>query len=200
MTFNSDEHPLSRAPAGAKSAPAADPTAAKALLETYYACFARKDHRGMAACFHPAVNFRDPIFKLQGKRVAAMWHMLCESGKDMRVEASGIEVENGKGRARWVATYTFSATGRKVVNVIDSRFKFRDGKIVDEWDEFNFWKWSRQALGLSGWVLGWMPRLQQTIQQRAKGNFEKFLAAHPEYAEAEAPAPAAPAAGTEHGV
>jgi drug/metabolite transporter (DMT)-like permease len=36
---------------------------------------------------------------------------------------------------------------------------------------------------LSGWMmfLGWMPRLLQTVQEKANGNLEKFLAAHPEY-------------------
>jgi hypothetical protein len=80
-----------------------------------------------------------------------------------------------------VATYTFSGTGRKVVNVVDSRFEFKDGKIVSERDDFGFWKWSRQALGWKGWILGWMPRLLQTVQERAKGNLDKFIAAHPEY-------------------
>jgi hypothetical protein len=80
-----------------------------------------------------------------------------------------------------VATYTFSATGRKVVNAVDSRFTFKDGLILDERDDFSFWKWSRQALGPAGLFLGWMPRLLQTVQEKAHGNLEKFLAAHPEY-------------------
>ncbi|MDB5102789.1 MAG: hypothetical protein JWP91_478 [Fibrobacteres bacterium] len=154
-----------------------------ALLETFYSCFAKRDHQGMAACYHPDIAFKDPVFNLQGRSVAAMWHMLCEGGKDLRIEASGIGAANGKGRAHWVATYTFSRTGRKVVNVIDSAFRFQDGKIIEERDEFDFWKWSRQALGPAGFFLGWMPRLLQTVQATAKGNLEKFIQAHPEYAD-----------------
>jgi ketosteroid isomerase-like protein len=182
-TFSAMDNQTSRPGGPAKPAAKAehDDAAETALLETYYACFARRDYRGMAACHHPDVKFKDPIFNLQGKRVAAMWHMLCEGGKDMQVETSGIRAENGKGRARWVATYTFSATGRKVVNVVDSRFRFREGKIIDERDEFDFWKWSRQALGASGWFLGWMPRLLQTVQAKANGNLERFIERHPEY-------------------
>ena len=159
-----------------------DAGAMKSLLETYYACFARRDYRGMAACYHASIKFKDPIFNLEGKRVAAMWHMLCEGGQDMRIETSRIKIENGKGSARWVASYTFSGTGRKVVNVIDSKFSFQDGKISDERDEFDFWQWSRQALGLTGWILGWMPRLLQTVQAKANGNLATFILAHPEYA------------------
>ena len=40
-----------------------------------------------------------------------------------------------------VATYTFSATGRTVVNRIRARFDFRDGKIVRHVDSFDLWRW-----------------------------------------------------------
>lgn len=153
----------------------------KALLERFYAAFARGDHQGMSACYHPSVSFRDPIFKLKGKKVSAMWHMLCEGGKGTRIEASGIQAADDLGRARWVATYDFSATGRRVVNTVDSRFTLKDGLILDQRDDFSFWNWSRQALGPAGLFLGWMPRLLQTVQEKANGNLGKFLAAHPEY-------------------
>lgn len=161
-----------------------DHPAGAALLTEFYACFSARDYRGMAACYHPDAVFRDPVFNLKGRRIAAMWHMLCEGGKDLRVAASGIRAEAGSGRAHWEAAYTFSGTGRKVVNLVDSEFRFRDGKIISERDEFDFWRWSRQALGPTGLFLGWMPRLQQTIQRRAAGNLEKFIQAHSEYAEA----------------
>ena len=153
----------------------------KALLERFYAAFARRDYKGMNACYHPSVSFRDPIFKIKGKKVSAMWHMLCEAGKTMRIEVSGIQAADGFGRAHWVATYDFSATGRRVVNAVDSRFTFKDGLILDERDDFSFWNWSRQALGAAGLFLGWMPRLLQTVQEKANGNLQKFLASHPEY-------------------
>ncbi len=161
-----------------------DQTTDTALLENFYACFSRRDYQGMAACYHADIAFRDPIFKHKGKRVAAMWHMLIESGKNMHVEASGIRADQGKGKARWVATYTFSATGRKVRNVIHSQFEFKDGKIVSERDDFSFWRWSSQALGAAGLFLGWMPRLQQKVQRTANGNLEKFIRSHPEYSQA----------------
>jgi ketosteroid isomerase-like protein len=160
-----------------------DTKAETALLEAYYACFARRDYRGMAACLHPAVSFKDPVFNLKGKGVAAMWHMLCEGGRDMSLTASGIKAGEGEGEARWVADYTFSATGRKVRNVVDSRFRFKDAKIFSQRDSFNFWRWSGQALGWPGYLLGWMPRLQQNVQRRAGANLDKFILAHQEYAE-----------------
>ena len=82
-----------------------------------------------------------------------MWRMLCaatrEKGADVwKLSASGVEAGAISGKARWVADYRFSATGRLVHNVIDSRFEFNpDGLIQRQRDTFDLWKWSRQALG-----------------------------------------------------
>ena len=39
-------------------------------------------------------------------------------------------------------------------------FKIADGLIVDHVDRFSFWKWSRQAIGTKGLLLGWTPFLR----------------------------------------
>ncbi len=161
----------------------ADSPAPSAVIENFFSAFARRDWAGMNACYHADIAFRDEIFRIQGKRAKAMWHMLCEGGKDMRLEASGIAAEGDKGKAHWEATYTFSATGRKVKNVIDTKFRFRDGLIISHDDTWSFWRWASQALGPVGMLLGWMPRLQQKVKQRAVGNLDKFILAHPEYAD-----------------
>ena len=157
------------------------PSEPGALLAAFYAAFARADWRGMGACYHPEAAFRDEIFNLEGRRIEAMWRMLLESGKDMRIEAGGISAEGGEGRAHWRADYAFSATGRKVRNEVDARFAFKDGLIFRHRDRFGFWRWARQALGPAGLFLGWMPRLQHTVQARARANLDKFVRAHPEY-------------------
>ena len=64
------------------------------------------------------------------------------------------------GRAHWVATYTYSATGRPVENRIDATFEFRDGRIVRHRDRFDLYRWARQALGPKGLLLGWLPPVQ----------------------------------------
>lgn len=86
-----------------------------------------------------------------------------------------------KGAGHWEAVYTFSASGRRVHNKMDSAFAFKDGKIIGHRDHFAFWRWSRQALGLSGLLLGWSPFLKAKVRARARGNLDKFLASHPEY-------------------
>ena len=146
------------------------------LVETFYRCFADRDAAGMAACYHPEAHFTDPVFDLRGEEVGAMWAMLCERGEDLVVEHGGIEADDLRGRAHWDATYTFAATGRRVRNSIDARFEFRDGRIIRHVDSFDFWRWSRQALGPPGLVLGWSGFLRGKVGRTAAESLRRFIA------------------------
>lgn len=143
------------------------------LVERFYAAFSERDHAGMAACYHPEVHFSDPVFPdLHGPMAAAMWRMLCERGTDLRLEASAITDTS----AHWEAWYTFSATGNAVHNVIDASFEFRDGLIVRHVDVFDFYAWARQALGVTGVLLGWTPMVKNKVRSQAGRQLEKFAA------------------------
>ena len=130
----------------------------KDVLEKFYLSFEKLDAEGMAACYHDAIEFEDPAFGiLKGEKAKNMWRMLCESqkGKNFKIKYSGIEILNDKGKAHWEAYYSFGKTGRKVHNVINAEFEFKDGKIIKHVDNFNLYKWSKQALGIQGLMLGW---------------------------------------------
>ena len=144
------------------------------LIERFYAAFARRDWEQMAACYHPDVHFSDEVFDLHGADVAAMWRMLCTSGKALHVKFSAVAADDREGRAHWDARYRFPATNRPVVNRIDARFGFRDGLIVRHVDRFDFWLWSRQALGARGWLLGWTPFLRNKVRAGAAERLAEF--------------------------
>lgn len=147
-----------------------------ALIERFYASFAARDAAGMQACYHPEIVFSDPAFgELHEAQPGAMWAMLCERGKDLRVTASDIHADDERGRAHWDARYTFSQTKRPVVNRIDAEFVFRDGLIVRHTDTFNFWAWARQALGPAGLLLGWTPMLQKKVRDTARAGLAKYM-------------------------
>jgi len=151
-----------------------DPTDNEALIARFYEAFAARDHQGMAACHHDDARFSDEVFPdLRGPRVAAMWRMLCERGEDLVVIFSDVEADGDRGSARWEAVYTFRATGRKVTNRIRADFRFKDGLIVEHCDAFDFWAWSRQALGPIGWLLGWSPMLRRKVQRTAGGQLDR---------------------------
>ena len=146
------------------------------LLTDFYSAFQRRDADAMAACYHPEAEFSDEAFVgLRHGGVTSMWRMLCERGKDLRLEFRDIQADERTGRAHWEAYYTFSATGRKVHNIIDAEFEFRDGKILRHRDRFDFHRWSRQALGPMGLLLGWTPLLRNKVQATARGSLEKFM-------------------------
>ena len=150
------------------------------LIGRFYAALARRDAPAMIACYAPDATFSDPAFPaLDAAGVASMWKMLCARGKDLAVVASDIEADAVSGRAHWVATYTYSATGRRVLNRIDATFRFRDGKIVRHEDRFDLWRWLRQALGAKGALLGWLPPVQRAVRGQAAKSLAEWRARSP---------------------
>ncbi|NRF66065.1 nuclear transport factor 2 family protein [Aquincola sp. S2] len=146
-----------------------------ALLERFYAAFARFDAEAMAACYHPQARFSDPVFPaLEGDEVGDMWRMMAVRAQDFRLQPGGRVMVAGEGRADCVAHYTFSPTGRPVANPIASEFRFRDGLIVEQRDRFDFWAWSRQALGAAGVLLGWTPLMRGKVRGQAAQGLAAF--------------------------
>lgn len=146
------------------------------LIEIFYLSFQKLDARSMGDCYHPQIEFSDPAFgKLSGAEAGAMWTMLCSTAKNFELSFSGVEAGDLTGKAHWEAQYDFSATGRRVHNKIDAEFEFQDGKIIKHIDTFDFWKWSAQALGPVGTVLGWTPFLRSRIQKQAREKLATFM-------------------------
>ena len=146
-----------------------------ALLTRFYTALGRRDAAAMSACYDRSVQFSDEVFPdLEGDETRAMWQMLCERGKDLRIEFENLEADDHRGRAHWEAWYTFSATGRRVHNRIVARFEFRDGKISRHHDSFSFWRWARQALGPVGWLLGWTPAMKNKVRRQAAANLRRY--------------------------
>jgi ketosteroid isomerase-like protein len=147
------------------------------LIEEFYTSFRKRDAEGMAICYHADVVFSDEVFpRLEGPRAGEMWRMLLSRSHDLELEFSGVAADDATGRAHWDARYTFTKTGRHVTNKIDATFEFRDGKIVRHIDRFDFWRWSRQALGPAGVVLGWTPFLRAAVRRQAADQLEAWLA------------------------
>lgn len=147
------------------------------LLESFYAAFARHDGDEMAAAYAPGATFTDPAFPgLKDGQPGDMWRMLTSRSADLSVELVSCQADESSGSARWIATYTFAQTGRKVVNDVQSRFRFVDGLIVEQTDEFDFHRWAGQALGLKGKLLGGTPFLRKAVQGQARAGLDAFRA------------------------
>jgi limonene-1,2-epoxide hydrolase len=152
-------------------------TANTQLIETFYAAFQNRDAETMVSCYHPDIWFSDPVFvELRGPRAGAMWRMLCERATTLTIEFSGVSADETRGRAHWEARYDFTATGRKVHNIIDAKFELADGKIIRHADTFDLWRWTGMALGPKGKLLGWLPPLQNAIRRTAMKGLAAFEA------------------------
>lgn len=156
----------------------------ESLIREFYAAFARRDAAAMARCYHPDIAFSDPVFPmLRGAEAGAMWAMLCaRASGDFEIILVEAAADRDGGRARWEARYTFTQTGRHVHNKIDAVFAFRDGKIVRHVDRFPLWRWSRQALGPLGLLLGWSLPLKTLVRRKARASLAGFMerSAYPE--------------------
>ncbi|HWA33992.1 MAG TPA: nuclear transport factor 2 family protein [Cyclobacteriaceae bacterium] len=154
----------------------------KDTIERFYSAFQKKDWKTMQECYHPEVQFSDPVFTaLKGNSAKAMWHMLILAGKDLELTFSNVHANGNTGSCDWEAFYSFSRTGRKVHNVIQAAFEFRDGKIIRHTDSFDLWKWAGMALGTSGKLLGWSPLIRLKVIDTAARNLTRFISDHPEY-------------------
>jgi ketosteroid isomerase-like protein len=144
------------------------------LIEELYAAMNRHDGEAMAELYDPSGRFHDPAFgELTGAEAGDMWRMLTGRAEDLTIELVEHSADGDAGNARWIARYTFTRTGRPVVNDVRARFRFADGRIAEHDDSFSFRRWARQALGPAGLVLG-LPPLSGLVRRRAREDLARF--------------------------
>jgi ketosteroid isomerase-like protein len=145
-------------------------------LTKFYTAFSNGNAIQMCECYHTDIQFQDPVFGIvKGAEVSKMWKMLIEKSKgNIHINFSEIEANECFGTAHWIATYHFSKTNRKVVNSIHSRFQFKEGLIIKQIDNFDLWKWTKQALGWKGFLLGWTGFMQKKIQEQALSSLKNY--------------------------
>lgn len=144
------------------------------VANRFYEAFARGDAAAMAACYHPDATFEDPAFgPLDREGACAMWAMLVGRATDLAI-THRVVTEGDAVVVRWDARYTFTRTGRPVLNHIEATLTLEDGLIRTHRDRFSFWAWARQAFGPAGLILGWTPWFQAKVRAEAL----RGLAAH----------------------
>jgi ketosteroid isomerase-like protein len=147
------------------------------LIHKFYTAFKKLDAATMNSCYSDDIVFNDPGFGLlEAAQVKAMWQMLCSRAKDFNLTYGNIiHLDEEYSTCDWEATYTFSKTGRKVVNKIRANMRFANGKIIEHGDAFSLHRWSAQALGFSGWLLGWNRFFQQKIQNTSRKMLLQYM-------------------------
>lgn len=138
------------------------------IIYKFYDAFANSDAETMVSYYHDQIEFEDPAFgKLKGDEAKNMWRMLIGRSKgDIKITFDNVRADENSGSAHWKAVYHYGPQKRRVINNIRAEFEFSDGKIIKHVDRFDLWKWSRQALGLPGFLLGWTSFLKNKIQKQ----------------------------------
>jgi ketosteroid isomerase-like protein len=147
------------------------------IIQRFYKAFQKLDYKTMQDCYSQDIIFNDPVFGvLQGDEARTMWEMLCKQATKFSLTFSDIRLlDEEYATCNWTATYTFSKTGRPVVNNVKAHMRIQANKITEHTDQFNLYKWCRQALGVPGVLLGWSSLLQNKIRKQARGNLRKFM-------------------------
>ncbi|MGB3182082.1 MAG: nuclear transport factor 2 family protein [Cyclobacteriaceae bacterium] len=152
----------------------------EAILHDFYSAFAEENADRMVTYYTDETVFSDPAFgTLKGPRAMAMWQMLMERSKgQLQIEYEIAEANTGTGVVRWQADYPFGPDKRRVINHVTSRLILENGKIIRHADSFSFGKWSRQALGLPGLLLGWTPFMQKAVQKKTGKLLSRYMEKH----------------------
>ncbi len=151
-------------------------TAAGDIADRFYQAFATRDDATMGALYGEDARFSDPVFPdLDAQQARAMWSMLLRSGSDLKIDYQILSATETTAKTQWTAHYHFSATGRPVTNVVVATMDVSEGKIRRHRDAFSFYRWSAQALGLPGLLIGWSPILRAKVRAQAAARLRAFM-------------------------
>lgn len=154
------------------------------VVRDFFSCYQKHDFQGMHNCLHSDVKFSDFAFDIKGSDVFAMWEWFC-TRKNPETGEKSVEVlsfkdvkageENDVVTATYEITYLFSDTKRIVRYFIDSRFEFRNGKIVKHHDDGSIKTWSKQAFGPPISWLYWTPFFKKRVHKTAAEKLCAFI-------------------------
>jgi ketosteroid isomerase-like protein len=147
------------------------------VIHRFYSAFQKRDYKTMQDCYSDDAIFYDTVFGLlSADELKAMWEMLCKQAKDFSLEYSNVKLlDEEYATCNWTAKYTFSKTGRKIVNKIKAHMRIKGGKIIEHSDAFRLSEWAAQAFGLPGAIFGWMGFMKRKIRKTARKNLDAFM-------------------------
>lgn len=150
---------------------------ARDIALTFYSAFQQHDYKTMTDLYRDDIHFEDPAFgKLKGDKAKKMWEMLL-ANKDSQlvINFNILNSTQNQAHVKWEANYLFGPQKKPVHNIITAHLQTENGKIVSHQDRFSLWRWSRQAIGISGLLLGWTPYWKRIIQKKTRSILNNYL-------------------------
>ncbi|WP_342269364.1 nuclear transport factor 2 family protein [Spiroplasma endosymbiont of Aspidapion aeneum] len=150
----------------------------KQIINEFYSAFKKGDYQKMNSLYGEDIIFNDSIFKdLDYLQVTSMWEMLLSKKEESKfsIEYEVLLDHNDEYYVMWSAHYLFGPKRRKVSNIVKSEMVIKDKKIALHTDVFDFYKWSKQAIGIASILFGKRKFFHNKICSVANKNLMNYI-------------------------
>lgn len=156
----------------------------RAIVEKFLSCYQKHVYKDMQSCLADNVRFSDYAFDdIQGKKVMAMWHWFCvpypPRKQPIEVPEFTIVEETGDAVvAKYRVKYLYGRDEKPVDYFIKARFTLKNGKIVEQHDEFmsiTEFKFAKMAFGFPAALLALTPLLRIIVKKKAGEKLDQFI-------------------------
>ena len=128
----------------------------KEIAIKFYDAFSVANIDVLKQLYDKKLIFNDNIFvNLDYNETISMWSSLLVGNKNMSIKYEIKKYSEKYVEVEWIADYLFTSTNRNVKNIILAKMEIDQGKIINHTDNFDFYKWSQMAFGITGVLIGW---------------------------------------------
>lgn len=147
--------------------------AAWQVTEHFFGALQRHDVDALVRFYaHEAEFFHPLLGRLTQLQVSAAWRRFVQLTPDLSVRFRIEQVGPGAAEASWTQSYLFHLTGRRVSVSGTSQFLLgRQGgrlQIIKQIDQCDRRQWSRQALGMKGLLLSFVPGWRTFVENELR--------------------------------
>ena len=140
----------------------------KEIAIKFYDAFSAANIEVLKQLYDKKLIFNDNIFvNLDYNETISMWSSLLVGNKNMSIKYEIKKYSEKYVEVEWIADYLFTSTNRNVKNIILAKMEIDQGKIINHTDNFDFYKWSQMAFGITGVLIGWTSFFKNKVRTEA---------------------------------
>ena len=140
----------------------------KEIAIKFYDAFSAANIDVLKQLYDKKLIFNDNIFvNLDYNETISMWSSLLVGNKNMSIKYEIKKYSEKYVEVEWIADYLFTSTNRNVKNIILAKMEIDQGKIINHTDNFDFYKWSQMAFGITGALIGWTSFFKNKVRTEA---------------------------------
>ena len=140
----------------------------KEIAIKFYDAFSAANIDVLKQLYDKKLIFNDNIFvNLDYNETISMWSSLLVGNKNMSIKYEIKKYSEKYVEVEWIADYLFTSTNRNIKNIILAKMEIDQGKIINHTDNFDFYKWSQMAFGITGVLIGWTSFFKNKVRTEA---------------------------------